>query len=280
VKVLVGCEESQAVCIEFRKLGHEAYSCDILQSSGGHPEWHIQGDVIPVLDGWRKVVHADECLYDESDEDREFAFCQKCQIDYSECACPGPTQEDDNNVPFEYKEFDGVAYARPHGFKWDCIIGFPPCTDLAVSGAAWFEKKRTSGEQRQSLEFFLKILNAPCDLIAVENPVGIVSGAYVKKWFPDIAEKYGLPLKPSQIIHPYQFGDSCQKATCLWLKKLTPLVHTNIVDKGEMVTYADGTTRPVWFNKYGGKSAKTKQARSKTFPGIAKAMAEQWGALK
>ena len=134
MKILVACEESQAVTIEFRALGHEAYSCDILPCSGGHPEWHIQGDVLPLL-----------------------------------------------------KE------------KWDMVIAFPPCTHLAVSGAAHFAKKRADGRQQQGIDFFMEFTKLTC-AYAIENPVGIMS----KLW-----------RKPDQIIQPWQFGDSFQKQTCL-----------------------------------------------------------------
>lgn len=174
-KILVACEESQAVVIEFRNLGFEAYSCDILDCSGGHPEWHIKQDVLPILNG----------------------FC-------------------------EFQTCDGVAH-KIDG-KWDLIIGHPPCNHLSVSGARHFEKKRKDGRQRDGIEFFCKILNANCDHIAVENPVNIISGGYVKKWFPELCGKYGLPIKPSQRIHPWMFGDNFSKCTCLWLNGLPKLI--------------------------------------------------------
>ena len=214
MRVLLACEESQAVCIEFRKLGHEAFSCDIQECSGGHPEWHFKQDVFEVID-----------------------------------------------------------------MGWDLMIAFPPCTHLAVSGAAWFAKKRADGRQQEGIDFFLKIANAPIDKIAIENPVGIMSGLY---------------RKPSQVIQPYFFGDQAQKTTCLWLKNLPPLYHNsapNLFDsnvthvyKGDMYEWIDGKTgkkkrQPMWyaeaFLKRGTKNIGFE--RSKTFPGIAKAMAQQWG---
>lgn len=174
MKVLVACEESQRVTVQLRAKGHEAYSCDILPCSGGHPEWHIQDDVLKYLNG-------DEALF---------------------------------------WTMDGIGHITPK--KWDMIIAFPPCTHLAVSGARYFEKKRADGRQREGLEFFCQFLAAKCDKVAVENPVNIVSGEYVQKWFPDIAEKYGLPRKPTQTIQPYEFGDHARKKTCLWLKGLPP----------------------------------------------------------
>ena len=214
MRVLLACEESQAVCIEFRKLGHEAFSCDIQECSGGHPEWHYKQDVFEVIN-----------------------------------------------------------------MGWDMMIAFPPCTHLAVSGAAWFEQKRKDGRQQQGIDFFLKIANAPIDKIAIENPVGIMSGIY---------------RKPDQVIQPYFFGDEAQKTTCLWLKNLPSLYHNaapNLFDsevthvyKGDMYEWIDGKTgkkkrQPMWyaeaFLKRGTKNIGFE--RSKTFPGIAKAMAQQWG---
>ena len=218
LKILVACEESQAVTKEFRKLGHEAWSCDLLPCSGGHPEWHIQGDVLKELEK-----------------------------------------------------------------EWDLIIAFPPCTHLAVSGAAHFEKKRNDGRQKEGIEFFMKFVNANCNHIAVENPVGIISGKYISEHFPDLQEKYNFPLKQSQIIQPWEYGDKFQKSTCLWLKNLPLLEPTEIVEKGEFKTWIDKNgkqkSQPMWFFE-ALKNAKTAEERStirsKTFPGIAKAMAQQW----
>lgn len=207
MKILVACEESQAVTIELRKLGHEAYSCDILPCSGGHPEWHLQQDVIPLL-----------------------------------------------------KE------------KWDMIIAFPPCTHLAVSGARHFAQKQKDGRQQQGIDFFMQFVNADCPRIAIENPIGIMSTKY---------------RKPDQIIQPWMFGDKYTKSTCLWLKGLPKLKPTNIVEHGEYFEWVDKKGRkkrqPKWF--YDAlKKAKTSEERSvirsKTFPGIALAMATQWTNLE
>jgi hypothetical protein len=228
MKILVACEESQAVTKELRKLGHEAYSCDVIECSGGHPEWHIMQDVLPLLNG-----------------DCEFSTC------------------------------DGAVHSIDG--KWDMIIAFPPCTDLCVSGAAWFEKKRENGSQRKSIEFFMQFVNADCNMIAIENPVGIISGDYIKKWFPDLAEKYNLPLKPTQKIQPYEHGDEAQKTTCLWLKGLPEIKPTNIVGKGEFIQHKSGKTKPKWFaDAFKLSPTERAKVRSKTFPGIARAMAEQW----
>lgn len=204
MKILVACEESQVVTKELRSLGHEAYSCDIIDQSGGHPEWHIMQDVIPLLNGY--------CRFNTS---------------------------------------DGKEH-RIEG-KWDAIIAFPPCTHLAVSGAGWFKKKREDGRQREGIEFFCQFLMADCDHIAIENPVGIMSGEYIQKWFPDLAEKYELPRKPTQIIHPWMFGDNYAKATCLWLKGLNPLV-PSVTEQPELewFEWVDTKTgrkkrQPLWY---------------------------------
>lgn len=233
MRVLVACEESQAVTKELRKRGHEAYSCDIMQCSGGHPEWHICEDVLPLLNG--------NCVF---------------------------------------QTMDGVKHFISD--RWDMILAFPPCTHLAVSGARHFEQKRADGRQREGLEFFCKFLEADCDKIMIENPINIVSGYYVLQWFPDIAEKYHLPKKPTQRIQPWMFGDNFPKTTCLWLKGLKPLV-AEVTEKPEMEYFE-------WTDEYGRTKRQAKWymdvlkspegrsvARSKTFPGIARAMAEQWG---
>jgi site-specific DNA-cytosine methylase len=151
---------------------------------------------------------------------------------------------------------------------WDMLIAFPPCTDLAVSGARHFERKRLDGSQQRSIEFFMKIANCNIPKIAIENPVGIMS----TEW-----------RKPDQIIQPWQFGDKAQKTTCLWLKNLPNLLATEIVEKGEFFNFTSkkGVEKrmPMWYYK-ALQDAKTPEhrrtLRSKTFQGIAKAMAEQW----
>jgi len=168
---------------------------------------------------------------------------------------------------------------------WDLVISHPPCTHLAVSGAPWFAKKREDGRQREGIEFFMKFLNANCDKLVVENPIGIISGDYILKHFPDLTEKYGFPIKPTQIIQPWQFGEEFQKSTCLWIKGLPKLEPTDIVGKGEFKEWVDIKTgkskrQPMWFYE-AFLNAKTKEERSairsRTFKGIAEAMAEQWG---
>lgn len=232
MKVLVACEESQAVTKELRRLGHEAYSCDIIECSGGHPEWHICEDVLPLLNG----------------------FCS-------------------------FKTCEGLWHNIDT--KWDMIIAFPPCTHLAVSGARHFEGKRADGRQRKAIEFFCQFLKADCEKIAIENPIGIISGDYIPKWFPDLAEEYGLPKKQSQIIQPYEYGHTSKKSTCLWLKGLPLLQPTEIVEpdlvqyqckSGKVVTFSKDYCHSFDWNDANDRSKK----RSKTYEGIAKAMAEQW----
>lgn len=220
--VLVACEESQEVCKAFRKKGHEAYSCDIQKCSGGHPEWHIKGDVLPLLNGNCKFITCD------------------------------------------FKEHEIIG-------KWDLIIAHPPCTDLCVSGARHFQKKRENGSQEESIKFFKHFLEADCDKIAIENPVGIIGGNYIKKWFPLYDD---LP-KCTQIIQPYEFGHPYTKQTCLWLKNLPELIPTNILTKPE-TGWANQSFTPD--GRYGGfKNFNGSKERSKTFSGIAAAMANQWG---
>ena len=205
MKVLVACEESQAVCKAFREKGHEAYSCDIVPCSGGHPEWHLQQDVLPLL-----------------------------------------------------KE------------KWDMIIAFPPCTYLTVTGNRWFNIDRYGEkaiqrhkERKDAIDFFMAFANADCEKIAIENPVGIMSS----EW-----------RKPNQIINPWQFGDAFEKKTCLWLKGLPELKPTNIVEIPPRKRFDSGKSMPSWYAEawHLPKEERAK-LRSKTFPGIARAMAEQWG---
>ena len=149
-------------------------------------------------------------------------------------------------------------------------------------GQGILQKKRADGRQKKSIEFFCKFLTADCDKISIENPVNIISGEYVKTWFPDIAKKYGLPIKPTQIIQPYQFGNNARKKTCLWLKGLPPLTPTNIVDCGEIIGNGYSVNASAAYARdENGKiipwnDPRTGKIRSKTFPGIAKAMAEQW----
>lgn len=232
MKILIACEESQRVCLAFRNKGHEAYSADILDTSGGHPEYHIKGDVLPILNG--------NCTFFTSDNKKHTIAS-----------------------------------------KWDMIIAFPPCTHLAVSGARHFEKKRNDGRQLEGIEFFCKFFEADCEKIAIENPVNIISGYYINQWFPEIAKKYNLPKKPTQIIQPYYFGDPHKKTTCLWLKGLPKLEPTNIVTP-KLVSYVCNDGKIVTFSEHMVRGFKGDRAmhRSKTFPGIAEAMSEQWSIMR
>lgn len=202
LKILIACEESQTVCKAFRELGNEAYSCDIQECSGGHPEWHIQGDVLPLLNE-----------------------------------------------------------------KWDLIIAHPPCTYLSNAGARWLYAGGKLNEERykkglNGKEFFLKFYNANCDHVAIENPIP--------------SSVYDLP-KYTQVIQPYEYGEPWSKKTCLWLKGLPPLHPTNIIEYHKPFC-PSGSYSKNHDPKYKGASRKggSAKSRSKTFPGIARAMAEQW----
>ena len=221
--ILVACEESQTVCKEFRKLGHTAYSCDILPCSGGYPEWHIKEDVSRILNG---------------------------------------------NITFYTQE---GKFHRVHG-EWDMIIAHPPCTYLTVTGNRWFNVDKYGENAKERIKnrnsaicFFLKIANANCERIAIENPVGFISTVW---------------RKPDQIIQPYMFGDPYEKRTCLWLKGLSPLKETNRVTPEERVKSPSGCSMPKWYAELGWMRKEERQRiRSKTFDGIAKAMSEQWGGI-
>ena len=205
MRVLLACEESQAVCKEFRRLGHEAYSCDIKPCSGGRPEWHIEDDVLQVL------------------------------VD-----------------------------------DWDMVIAFPPCTYLTVTGNRWFnverygEKALLRHELRdEAAAFFIELATTSAPKVAIENPVGVMS----TKW-----------RKPDQIIQPWQFGDAAEKKTCLWLRGLEPLNIGPVVEPPPRRFFKSGKSMPAWYAD-AWHSEDRATIRSKTFPGIARAMAEQWGGV-
>ena len=202
MRVLVACEESQEVCKAFRARGHEAYSCDIQECSGGYPEWHIQSDVLPLL-----------------------------------------------------KE------------KWDLIIAHPPCTYMSKAGARFMYLTAGNVNQErlekalQAKDFFMQFMNADCDKICIENPTPL--------------KIVGLP-KESQVIQPYQFGHPYSKRTLLWLKGLPELKPTNIL--AEYTPYLPSNTGGFARGKGGSRGvAHNAKDASKTFSGIARAMAEQWG---
>ena len=232
LNVLVACEESQRVCNEFRRLGHNAFSCDLLECSGGHPEWHFHQDVLEVIKNHGGTLQTGEQLFIQG--------------------------------------------------NWDLMIAHPPCTFLAVSGAKWYyhpDDKDLPIEQRRphpkfpnrakdredGAAFFMALANADIEYIAIENPVGIMNS----RW-----------RKPDQIVQPYHFGDSASKKTCLWLKNLPPLEYTDVVEPGEYIEFESGKRLAKWYSD-GLTKTKTPEERrtwrSKTFPGFAKAIAEQWG---
>jgi len=224
MKVLIACEESQVVCKEFRKLGHEAFSCDILPCSGGHPEWHIHGDVLDVLETRRCFLETRKVIWIKN---------------------------------------------------WDLMIAHPPCTYLSTAGVRWFNEERYGKKaierkrlRDEAIKFVLKLFNCKIPKIVIENPRGYLSSMW---------------RKPNQMIQPWQFGDSFNKPTGLWLKNLPILKPTKIVDKGEMITHKTKKGKLKTDSKWYYEAIKIKnnaersKFRSKTFPGIAKAMAEQWG---
>lgn len=220
MNVLIACEESQEVCKAFREKGHRAFSCDLQECSGGHPEWHICGDALEVINP-----------------------TMGCFI----------TQ-------------DGTTHTHT---QWDLLIAHPPCTDLAVSGARWFPEKQRDFRQQKSIVFFMQIALANVPKVVVENPVSIMSNVW---------------RKPDQIIHPWMFGDNVSKATCLWLRGVRPLKPL-VTERPEMewFEWTDGKTgkkkrQAQWCaDAWNLPPAERARVRSKTFPSIAKAMADQWG---
>lgn len=228
LKVLIACEESQRVCIEFRRLGHEAYSCDVQEPSGGHPEWHVLGDVLPILQGGT------------------------------------------------FDTMDGVTH---NVGKWDLIVAHPPCTYLTNVATRHHSLQHTPLDKINSrtmnrieaMQFFMRFVNADCEHIAIENPIGVMNTCY---------------RKPDMIIHPYMFAESVDdtenyhtKATCLWTKGLPELVGTGLPKPDNEKLYGRNPSGKVsnWEERQIGGKDRAKN-RSKTFPGIAKAIAEQWSA--
>ena len=226
MNILIACEESQRVCVEFRKLGYNCFSCDLEPESGGHPEWHIQQDVLTILN---------------------------------------PTDNGNNGMDISFQTVDKKWHTVD---KWDLIIAHPPCTFLTNTGNRWFNVEKYGekaikrlADREEAIRFFMEFVNADCDHIAIENPIGCMSTRY---------------RKPEQIIQPYEYGDPERKSTCLWLKNLPKLVPTNIVEP-ELITLPNGKTMSKYHYETWKLSSKERaKARSKTFPGIAKAIAEQW----
>lgn len=218
MRILVACEESQRVCTAFRSRGHEAFSADIQDPSGGHPEWHILGDVRRVLNG----------------------------------SC-------------EFKTMDGVHHRI--NAAWDLLIAHPPCTYLTCTANRWFDVNKYGekaldrfNRRKCAVGFFMEIVKSNCGMVCIENPVGVMSTLF---------------RPPDQIIQPYFFGDPYEKRTCIWLRGLPLLNPTNIVCPEKRRVYASGVSMPPWYSN----APKNERARtrSRTFQGIARAMAEQWG---
>ena len=238
MNVLIACEESQAVTKAFRRVGVEAFSCDLLLCSGGHPEWHFNGDVFDVIKN------------------------------------NGGTLQNGSSVKVK---------------GWDLMIAHPPCTYLAVSGARWFYHPDDAAlptlerrphpkfpnrrkDQEEAVAFFLRLAKANIPRIIIENPIGVISSIY---------------RKPDQVVQPYHFGDEATKTTCLWFEgtqkeKIQPLQHTEVVGKGERIIFNSGKSQPKWYSDALVKAKSTEERRtlrSKTFEGIANAMANQWGSI-
>jgi hypothetical protein len=232
LNILVACEESQAITKELRLLGHNAFSCDLLKCSGGHPEWHFNTDVFKIIKN--------------------------------------------KGGDLQTRDFIKVE-------KWDMMIAHPPCTYLASSGARWYydpiDKNKPVNERRphplfpnrakhreEAVSFFLKLWRVKIDKVVIENPIGIMSS----RLFP-----------PTQIVHPYMFGDKATKSTCLWIRGLEKLMidKKKLVSKGEVLVFPSGKKMQVWYAEALAKSKNPEERRtlrSKTFRGMAKEMALQW----
>ena len=243
MNIIVACEESQAITKELRKLGHNAYSCDLLSTSGGHKRWHYKGDIFDIINK-NKVTFI---------------------------------TEDNTKVKIQ---------------KWDMMIAHPPCTFLAVSGARWFYHPEDSHlptserrahpkfpnrrkDQKEAIDFVIKLWSVKIDKIAIENPIGVLSSSSLGK--------------PTQIIQPWWFGDNATKTTCYWTKGLPNLKKNNQVEKkellgekiekGEVITLSSGKKMQKWYAEALAKSKtadERRTLRSKTFPNMAKAIAKQW----
>lgn len=223
MNILIACEESQAVATAFRSKGHNSFSCDVINCSGGHPEYHIKQDVIPLLNG--------SCSFVTMDGKEHYINSQ-----------------------------------------WDIIIAFPPCTFLTFAGNQMLSERLRTPEQilyrkekrYLAAQFFLKFINANCSRIAVENPLGYMNTFY---------------RKPDQIIHPYYFGDNAMKRTCLWLKGLPCLVPSPYAVKPEPISFKPSGKGVYFVESVSSSAGERSKIRSKTFPGIANAMAAQWGEI-
>lgn len=249
-RILVACEYSGTVRDAFSALGHTAMSCDLLPSET--PGLHYKGDVLDVLDGWMPVTHTEDCDFMGE------GWCFLTDSDPAYCGCIGPTQDD-----VEYREKNGILFGRPiSNPHWDLMIAHPPCTYLSVSGMHWTHRGlRDPQLTEDALQFVQALIDAPIPMIAIENPVSVVSSRI---------------RKPDQIIHPYMFGHDASKKTCLWLKGLPKLYPTKVIEP----RIVDGKKR--WGNQTDsgqnrlGPSPDRWKIRSATYEGIAKAMANQW----
>lgn len=231
MNVLIACEESQTVCKAFRQLGFNAFSCDIVECSGEHPEWHFKEDIFEVIKRKGGVTQSGNLVF----------------VD-----------------------------------KWHLMIAHPPCTFLSSSGAKWYyhpDDKDLPTEQRRphprfphrkqdqdaAVDFFMALYDVNIPYIAIENPVGVMSSRF---------------RKPDQIVQPFMFGNAARKTTCLWLKGLPLLEPTEIVSEGESIVFRSGKKMPKWYCDAltnAKTDAERRRLRSKTFDGIAQAMASQWG---
>ena len=237
MNVLIACEESQRVCQAFRDKGHNAFSCDIIEPSGGHPEWHIKEDVLKILNPYFYLT----------DEKNPISV----------------------HFKIEFQTMDNIWHFLEDE-KWDLIIAHPPCTYLTTTGNRWYNVEKygekaiqRAKDREEAVNFFMALANADCDKICIENLVGIMS----TRW-----------RKPNQIIQPYEYGDPFEKRTCLWLKGLPNLVPTDIVEPPPRTTYKSGKSMPSWYADAANLPKEERaKVRSRTFPGIAHAMAEQWG---
>lgn len=251
MRVLIACEYSGTVRDAFTRLGHHAVSCDLLSTES--LGIHYLGDVRDLLEGWEPVQFTAEC-----DPDGD-GWCLTTDSDPCECQCLGPTMDE-----VEYKETsDGTLLARPvDNPAWDLMVAHPPCTYLSVSGLHWNGRVPGRAEKtEEALKFVQTLMDAPIGRICVENPVSCISSRI---------------RKPDQIIQPWWFGEDASKKTCLWLKNLPLLVETNRLPGNDKTRRSNQT--PSGQNKLGPSPDRWKE-RSKTYQGIADAMANQWGKI-
>lgn len=255
MRVLIACEYSGRVRDAFLAMGHDALSCDLLPTDQPGP--HYEGDVTHLLDGWKPVTYAGDMIECEACGEM---FCPEHNSHYGECHCFGPHSDDE----LEYKEIKGSLFARPiENPHWDLLIAHPPCTYLSVSGMHWTTRGlRDPQLTEDALAFVRLLMDAPIEMVAVENPISVISSRI---------------RKPDQVLQPWQFGHDASKKTCLWLKNLAPLLPTQIIEPriiGGKKRWGNQTDSGQ--NKLGPSDDRWK-IRSETYEGIAAAMANQWG---